>query len=691
MPNAETLPANDPVSRAIARELANRRAHPVPLVATAYDISITGGLADVAARRTFHNAEAQSIEATITFPMPVDAALYSLEARVGGRALKGLAKAKSAARETYEDAIDRGKTTVLHEELLKGIHMLSVGHVAPGAEIEVTVRFALPLSWIDGTARLRIPTTVGDVYGTSGLPDSDDLAHGGPRLAAALTVVSDSGAPRLVGGTLEGGRGQVPLDRPISIAVDHWSAREIAGRAADGRLVSLSITPAPGGAQPIDAAILVDRSGSMAERVAAQRDMSKHTAVLLGLSESTAEIRDGDRLDLWQFDNSAEHVGDGNTASWRDLVRGLGGPQGGTEIGQSIAAVLDRRPVRDLVVVTDGKSYAIDVQGLAARGARITVVLIGEDSLEANVGHLAALTGGQLLAAEGTDIAATVRTALRGLRGGGAAETANGDDRVAVARAGMRVAAVWTPSVAGEGEASTRAAAAYAACIRLGLLAANDAAALAEAEGLVTHLTSLVLVDEEGAAQDGLPATRKVALPTPATALAMAAAPGLNVEARGGAAPAAAGGHVTHTMYLSLARACGGAPRQADFSRGRSKSVVVEKRRTREAEIPDVDPRLLQVMDHADRIDWRGEAARLGKGDISGLPAEVIAAIERAEAARPIARLARRLGMTATALVIALLAHSVSGHDRHAERVYRALIGEARREPVERLCERLRV
>ena len=44
MPNAETLPANDPVSRAIARELANRRAHPVPLVATAYDIAITGGV-----------------------------------------------------------------------------------------------------------------------------------------------------------------------------------------------------------------------------------------------------------------------------------------------------------------------------------------------------------------------------------------------------------------------------------------------------------------------------------------------------------------------------------------------------------------------------------------------------------------------------------------------------------------------
>ncbi len=696
MPNAEPLPANDPVSRAIARQLATRRAQPVPLVATSYDIAIAGGLADVVARRTFRNAEEQSIEATLTFPMPVEAALYSLEARVAGRVLKGLAKARKAARETYEDAIDRGKTTVLHEELLKGIHMLSVGHVAPGAEIEVTVRFALPLAWIGGTVRLRIPTTVGDVYGSSGLPDSDELVQGGPRLLAALTVVSDIGTPRLAAGMLADGKAQVPLDRPISIAVDNWSARELTGRAADGRHVALSIAPAPVGEQPVDAAILIDRSGSMAEICGAGHDMTKHTAVLLGLSESSDELRDGDRLDLWQFDNAAEHVGDGGAASWRDLVRTLGGPQGGTEIGRSIAAVLDRRPLRDLVLVTDGKSYAIDVQALAARATRVTVVLIGEDSLEANVGHLAALTGGQLLAAEGTGIAAAVRSALRGLRGTGAVETATAGDRIVVVRSGMRIAASWSSTVIEDAGLAHRAAAAYAASLRLSSLAGKDASTLAEAEGLVTHLTSLVLVDEEGTAQEGLPATRKVALPTPATANAvcMKLAPGLGVDARMRAAPDAS--HVMHALCAPPPGMASGAgrgplPRQASFSHGRSKSDFVEKNRPREPEIQDVDPRLLEVMDHADRIDWRGEAARLGKGDISGLPAPVIAAIARAAETRPIARLARRLGLSATSLVVALLAHSASGRDRHAERVYRALIGEPRREPVERLCERLRV
>jgi hypothetical protein len=44
------------------------------------------------------------------------------------------------------------------------------------------------------------------------------------------------------------------------------------------------------------------------------------------------------------------------------------------------------------------------------------------------------------------------------------------------------------------------------------------AAALAEAEGIVWHLTSLVLVDEAAEAQQGIPAQRKVPLMTPGTA-----------------------------------------------------------------------------------------------------------------------------------------------------------------------------
>jgi len=75
-----------------------------------------GGLAKVTTVRRFRNDEADSIEATLTLPLPVHAVLYGLEARIGDRRLTAVARATAAARHTYEDALQSGKTTVLHEE-----------------------------------------------------------------------------------------------------------------------------------------------------------------------------------------------------------------------------------------------------------------------------------------------------------------------------------------------------------------------------------------------------------------------------------------------------------------------------------------------------------------------------------------------------------------------------------------------
>src|SRR5262245_2829985 len=127
----------DPLHPFVAGGFIAGTEHPIPLVATRFDVDIGHGLAIVRATRTFRNAEATSIEATITFPVPIQAALFALEARIGGRTLKARAQRKQAAREAYESAIERGKTAVLHEEVLRGVHMLSVAHIPPGEEIQI--------------------------------------------------------------------------------------------------------------------------------------------------------------------------------------------------------------------------------------------------------------------------------------------------------------------------------------------------------------------------------------------------------------------------------------------------------------------------------------------------------------------------------------------------------------------------
>jgi Vault protein inter-alpha-trypsin domain len=170
----------DPLHALVAGGLVSGTKRPVPLVAARFNVDLNHGLATVSATRIFKNAEETSIEATITFPVPVHAVLFSLTARIAGRVLKARAQRKSQARDDYEDAIERGKTAVLHEEVLRGVHMLSVGHVPAGVEVEVSATWTMTLTNLNGRGYMRIPLTVGDIYGRSGLPDSDDLTYGVP-------------------------------------------------------------------------------------------------------------------------------------------------------------------------------------------------------------------------------------------------------------------------------------------------------------------------------------------------------------------------------------------------------------------------------------------------------------------------------------------------------------------------------
>ena len=73
MPRIPIPSANDPVRQAVNRATRASGAVPVPLIATFYDVSVSGGLAEIAAKRTFRNEEVHSIKATLTFPVPVHA------------------------------------------------------------------------------------------------------------------------------------------------------------------------------------------------------------------------------------------------------------------------------------------------------------------------------------------------------------------------------------------------------------------------------------------------------------------------------------------------------------------------------------------------------------------------------------------------------------------------------------------
>lgn len=734
MPHDRNLPSTDPL-HAYAMPARTSDGRAVPVLGTRIRVDVAHGLAVVRTTRSLRNPNTdRSIEVILTVPAPVRATVMALEAKIGDRVLAGVAQDRERARGSYEQGLDEGRTAVLHEEPLRGIHVLSIAHVPPGGDIEVSSTWTLPLGQEGSIAGFRIPVTVGDIYGRSPLTDSDDLLAGGPAQYAELEVAAVDGSIEVLGQTLAEGRTQVLLDAPIDIRVAGWTPQLLRGQAADGRSIWLGVSPAPVAELDLDGVVMVDCSGSMSFRAAGTGTRSKHQVVKAALGQGAAGLRRTDRLGLWEYDNDAEEVG---AQSFAAAVLALRKPHGGTQIGRSIETVLAATESRDILLITDGKSHDIDVQRASQSGRRFHVVLIGEDSLEAHVGQLAALTGGQLFVAAGEDAALAILAAFQAMRMPHQvqAPVAEAPEFVEAFIAGMQVRAVWAeaPServvglvfptlltgvvstglprplalkpqdaeAAPVGADFARAVAALATSLALPRLDKKAAGALAEAEGIVCHLTSLVLVDQQGEAQQGLPVQHKLDTMTPRASLGLgvSAAPQAHGASKGIArrlTPAASsgmlsvGGVTRSAASFSLASEQSRGISGLASKRGWDTGFEAVKRAlppvmptglglpsAPQKPVQPVQPVRVDLVQLRGRVDWAAHAETLRLGDFSPLPEPVRTAL-LALALRPAVRaLAQALGLNRLVVALALLAAAEGATQRPAARLARAVLGGA--------------
>jgi len=678
---------------------------PIPLKSTAYAVEVLGGVAVVTVTRLFRNDESSPIEATMTFPVPFEAVVTDLVTKVAGRTLVGKASSKVKARETYEGAIDSGKAAVLHEELLRGLHMVSVANVAPGAELEVAATFVMPLSQADGNWRLRIPVTVGEIYGQLPLPDSDQILTGGPVEKAAVTVTAMSGTVLVCGQSPADGKATVSLDRPIEIEVVGARIESLSGRAADGRSVTLTVEAAPTREADLDAEFVLDVSGSMLMKASADGEgkVTKWDVARAGLVSAAKRLLTArDRVRLWTFANHCREIGQATGADLEALIRNCPFDNTGTELPGAVAKVTAARREANVLLVTDGKSgHRIDVQAAVASGARFTVVLIGEDALEVNVGYLAAMTGGQMFVVPGGDADLAILAAIASMRSVAPPATPilGAPESVERTVAGARITAVWSKAgkKAPKREGLEARIAAYAAGLALAGMEEREAGALAEAEGIVSHLTSIVLVDEAGEAVEGIPSTRKVALAAPATAMLRSAAP-MKKGLLGSPAPQMAvasfavnAGPMFRAPTRSfVASSVGGMSGMGMFhdedplDAGPSIDEALERlgRRiggTATDALKQYRNLLNDVLDArgvAPLVDWDRDAAGLAAGLVHGQSREAGVALGRVAALPAVAELAASLGKSAMTVAVALVAKAASG-SRTADRIARTVLAGA--------------
>ena len=552
----------DPLERLLGTHQLETDARIDPLLRTALEVDLRRGLAVVTVTRTFRNDEDQPIEALLTFPVPSAAVLFRLRAEVRSlriptdpaaasdrlrlfphREIAALrfrheSVAKRGAEETYYDALDEGVVAVLHEELLPGIHLLSVSSLRAGQEMEVSGTWTMPLGAQGGSGRLRIPNTIGQGVALGGIdaasrPRTDALPQTARlRVSCETGAVRVNGAPVALGPDSPTAELEVETDAPVDLEVRGAKPGSLTGRAADGRTVTLEIEPARGDGKA-NAAVLVDRSRSMDGPCAADAPLTKWEAAMEALRGLSGDLAEEDRLELWEFDNRAYRIGPPAAAGGRRpesdfgrAVARLAPPHRSTEIGRVLASVIQASEAPDLLVITDGKSRGLDAESFLRSGRRLFVALVGEDSLDGALARLAVQSGGDYFVAAGTEIGAALRAAMVGLRaarrgmdrGPEEGEPLRRVEAVETVRGGARVAASWSEGPPPDSAEETPGVAALAASLALEGLPEAAARRLAIAEGIASPFTDLALVDESGERQPEFSIQRRGALPPPRTA-----------------------------------------------------------------------------------------------------------------------------------------------------------------------------
>ena len=553
----------DPLAGLLGTHEMETGARVDPLLRTALEVNLSRGLAVVTVTRTFANAEDRPIEALLTFPVPSAAVLFQLRAEVRSLRIPTDPAAASArhhlfpyreiaalrfrheslpkadADEAYEDALNEGVVAVRHEELLPGIHLLSVSSLRAEQEMEVSGAWAMPLGAQSGGGRLRIPMTIGQGVALPGLDAESRPRTDGVPETARLRLSCESGAVRVNGEAVVLGSDspvaelEVATDAPVDLEVRDAQPGPLTGRAADGRTVTVEIEPARGDGEA-NAAVLVDRSRSMDGRCVAEAPLTKWGAVMESLRGLSTDLAPEDRLELWEFDNRAYRISPEGADRQRrpesdfgkTLAR-LAPPHHGAEIGRVLASVTEASEAPDLLLITDGKSRRLDAEKFLRSGRRLFVVLVGEDSLDGALAWLAVQSGGDYFVAAGAEIGAALRAAMVGLRSARRERDANAEvvesepvrqvEAVEAVRGGARVAASWAESSASESAEETPGVAALAASLALEGLPEAAARRLAVAEGIASPFTDLALVDESGERQPGFSIQRRGALPPPRT------------------------------------------------------------------------------------------------------------------------------------------------------------------------------
>ncbi len=384
---------------------------PATLLATDYEVTVSGLIADTRLRQRFENTSQDWQEAVYTFPLPAQASVYSFTLTAGERVVEGRIQPRETARQQYQQARDEGRQAARMDQQRPNLFTTRLANIPPGQAVSVAIRYQQAVSYQSGQFELRLPTTLTPRYmpgpplvreqqdqqwhggwarPTTAVPDADaispptvqqaDVAEGSHQatvslsLHAGLPIASVTSPSHALVSTWDGDKisvtpqdGVIAMDRDLvvrwspvrgeapSAAVfhEHWQGEDY--------LLALLVPGQAGAASlPRELVFVIDTSGSMAGASIEQA----RSALLAGLDTLSPQ----DRFNVIRFSQSTRQLFNtpvaasaANLDRARRYVRQLQA-DGGTEMAPALTAALasgeaeapESPRVRQVVFITDG-------------------------------------------------------------------------------------------------------------------------------------------------------------------------------------------------------------------------------------------------------------------------------------------------------------------------------------------------
>ncbi|MEY3211752.1 MAG: hypothetical protein RIT28_2233 [Pseudomonadota bacterium] len=159
----------------------------LPMLKSDVTVRISGDLATVSLIQTFHNPNEGDLSARYLFPMPEDAAVYSMLYKVGDLVVEGTIREKHVAQAEFDQAKAEGKQAALLTQHKPNVFTQDIANLPGGETVQVEIRYAQPVPMLDGEYTWHFPMVVGPRYQPG---DAGTLPGAAPSLSQWTVAAS---------------------------------------------------------------------------------------------------------------------------------------------------------------------------------------------------------------------------------------------------------------------------------------------------------------------------------------------------------------------------------------------------------------------------------------------------------------------------------------------------------------------